>query len=168
MTPHRLLIGFAVLCTSLLVVSIETQAKGLRVNSGKREVKASSTFTKEKSRTSGRLLCKPCNCAMVNDLDGSFTGCFSTCLGSWVDSKTAAACAATCVAAGTGNMVAIGICAACVGTGEWIAGYCAMKCAWGGAAFSTDAARFSKRRTRSRNLRGTELTKVRVQIGRVI
>lgn len=159
MKPYRFLLGLAVLSVSLFVLSIEIQAKGLRVNSGKPEVKASSTSTNEKSRTLRRLLCKPCNCAVVNDLEGTFTLCFTNCLSVWVDSKTAAACAATCVAAGTGNVVAIGLCAACVGTGEWIAGYCAMKCVWG-HAFSTDSGPISKRRTRSRSPRGTELTKV--------
>lgn len=160
MARYRFLLGLAVLSASLFVVSIETQAKVLSVNSGKREVKASSTSTKGKSRTLRRVLCKPCNCAAVDELEGSFTGCFSGCLSAWVDSKTAAACAATCVAAGTGNVVAIGLCAACVGTGEWIAGYCAMKCVWGGHAFSTDSGAISKRRTRPRSPRGTELTKV--------
>ena len=160
MARYRLLFGFAVLFVSLFVVSIETQAKVLSMNSGKREVKASSTSTKGKSRTLRRALCKPCNCAAVNDLAGNFSGCFSGCMGAWVDSKTAAACAATCVAAGTGNVVAIGLCAACVGTGEWIAGYCAMKCVWGASAFSIESEAISKRRTRSRSPRGTELIKV--------
>ena len=160
MARYRLLLGFAVLCVSLFAVSIETEAKVLSVKSGKREVKASSTSTTGKSRTLRRVLCQPCNCAAVNDLDGNFSGCFSRCLSAWVDSKTAVACAATCVAAGTGNVVAIALCAACVGTGEWIAGYCAMKCVWGSHAFSTDSGAISKRRTRPRSPRGTEHTKV--------
>jgi hypothetical protein len=154
MTRHRFLLGFAVLSISLLVVSIETQAKVLSKNS-KRELRVSSTARDALGRTSivkvirrdaasskrsatRRSTCA-CSCR-VNQDEFDATGCFGSCLRSWgVNVTNGTYCVGVCVAAGTGNPVAIGVCAACLGTAEWIVAGCSLKCVWGRALTAVDA-----------------------------
>ncbi len=74
-----------------------------------------------------------CGCSLAQPQD-SFGSCWRTCLNSWGISTTSIiACSGSCIGAGTGNPVAIAICAGCLGTGEWILAGCAGYCVWGGS-----------------------------------
>src|ERR1051325_3786485 len=74
-----------------------------------------------------------CGCSLAQPQD-SFGSCWRTCLNSWgISTTTIVACAGVCVGAGTGNPVAIAVCAGCVGTGEWVLAGCAAYCVWGGS-----------------------------------
>ena len=145
MARYRLLFGFAVLSVSLFVVSIETEAKVLS-NRKNRDLKVGSlnhdmlararTRVRRDSRTLSKLRSKTLRhlsskaCATIQELSG-FGGCFGGCLRSWnLNYGTGTTCGAVCGLAATGNPVAIGVCAACVGTAEWIVAGCAMKCVW--------------------------------------
>lgn len=76
------------------------------------------------------LVSRGCGC-VTQDASG-LGACWRTCLSSWgVSTTTILACAGFCVGAGTGNPVGIALCAACLGTGEWIVTGCALYCAWG-------------------------------------
>jgi hypothetical protein len=71
-----------------------------------------------------------CGCSLVQDSDG-FGGCFTRCLQSWgISYASAVACGGACVGASAGNPIAIAVCAACLGTGEWIVLGCSLNCAW--------------------------------------
>jgi len=73
---------------------------------------------------------KDCGCSLVQDQDLS-SGCFTRCLQSWgISYRTVVACLGTCGGASTGNPIFIGICAACLGTGEWIVMGCSLSCVW--------------------------------------
>lgn len=79
------------------------------------------------------LASKGCGCAAAQNGQDDFGSCFSGCLATWhVNQTTVLACGGTCSVAGTGNPVAIGLCAACLGVGEWIVAGCAMKCVYAG------------------------------------
>jgi|SoiMethySBSTD1v2_1073268.scaffolds.fasta_scaffold1087686_1 hypothetical protein len=72
-----------------------------------------------------------CGCSLIQDTESS-GGCFSKCLQSWgLGYGSTLACGGACIAAGTGNPIGIAVCAACLGTAEWIVMGCAMSCAWG-------------------------------------
>lgn len=72
-----------------------------------------------------------CGCSLIEDNESS-GGCFSKCLQSWgFGYGGAVACGGACIVAGTGNPIGIAVCAACLGTAEWIVMGCAMSCAWG-------------------------------------
>lgn len=63
--------------------------------------------------------------------DGEAVGSFASCLSAWgINSTTITVCAGACVAAGTANPVGIAVCAACLGTAEWIVVGCAMRSVW--------------------------------------
>jgi hypothetical protein len=74
-----------------------------------------------------------CGCPVLpQDAEGLFGGCFRNCLASWgISYGSLLTCGGVCVVAATGNPIAIGVCAACLGTAEWIVGGCAMNCVWG-------------------------------------
>lgn len=92
-----------------------------------------------------------CTAAALQDSDG-FGSCLKGCLASWgVNPANITACAGVCVVAGTGNPVGIGLCAACVGTTEWIVGGCAMKCVWGGISWEQGLVKNQSPRQRSRS-----------------
>lgn len=170
MTSNRCLVALAVLLLSLFVVSIETEAKVLS-NHNKRGVTNPSvnhatllrtndakdtnrrTSPKQKLKTL-RNLSKACNCNCTMPQDfGGFGSCFSNCLYSFgVTREKAAGCFAICVGAGSGNPLAIAVCAACLGVGEWVAGYCGMRCVWS-HAFAPDAGPVSRRHSQPRNKR---------------
>ena|SRR5688500_15206632 len=175
MARYRLLLGFAVLSVALLGGSIETQAKirsVTRNNPLKVEhssVNGASLLRTRKSRTLkekskalrvGASKACACACPLVQDLAGGFGSCFSDCLYSaGVTREKAAACLTICVAAGTGNPVGIAVCAACLGIGEWIAGYCGLKCAWN-STFSPDDGPVSRRRSQPRSKRVPDFVRV--------
>jgi hypothetical protein len=75
---------------------------------------------------------KGCGCvAAPQEMDEfGFGGCFKDCLIRWTSTTALAICGAGCIAAGTGNPVAIAICAACLGVEETIVAGCAMRCVW--------------------------------------
>lgn len=183
MKPFRFLLGFAVLCSSLLVVSIETEAKVLSkpntrdmrgVSTGRdalslvRKTRArfhGPTLSKRKSQTLQRLWSRANPCVVIpDDLEG-FSGCFAGCLRSWgLDYKSGTACGTLCVAAATGNPVAIVGCAACLGTAEWIVGGCAMKCVWS-PSFLPDDGPVTKGPRHPRQRRTTDQARLRVISG---
>ena len=78
------------------------------------------------------LVVKGCGCTLApQDGDDAFGNCWQRCLNrSGISTTTVIACGGVCVSAGTGNPVALGLCAACLGTGEWIVAGCAMYCVW--------------------------------------
>jgi hypothetical protein len=168
MKPFRFLLGLAVLSLSVFFTAVETRAEVRLVD--KLEVKdpsasasllraPKSRTAKEKSKALRRSASKACACSMVDELDGGGS-CFSNCLVSWgVTREKAAGCLTVCVAAGTGNPVAIAVCAACLGTAEWIAGYCGLRCAWN-SAFAPEDGPISKRRSQPRTRRSTDFVRV--------
>lgn len=170
MARYRLLFGFAVLSVSLVVVSIETEAKVLS-NRNNRDFKVGSlnhdvlararkrvrrdsrTLSKQRSKTLRHLSSNAC--ATIQEEFGGSGGCFGSCLRSWnLNYGSGTTCGAVCGLAATGNPVAIGVCAACVGTAEWIVGGCAMKCVWS-SSFMEELVDgpIAKGRTRTRQLR---------------
>jgi hypothetical protein len=69
-----------------------------------------------------------CTCALGPD-DWGGTGCFSSCLASWgISFGSLVTCGGTCAIAATGNPIGIVVCAACLGTAEWIVAGCALHC----------------------------------------
>lgn len=165
MTTRRFLLGFAVLSLSLFVSAVSTEGKtashrvnridstvrGLPTTAGK--TKLSSTRLAKRRSISVRT--RSCACTSVPGEWEAGGGCFTGCLRSWgVNTTTGAACAGACIAAGTGNPVAIGICAGCLGTGEWIVAGCALKCTWSGS-FMPEEGPVAKGRPRTRQLRTT-------------
>ena len=169
MARYRLLFGFAVLSVSLFVVSIETEAKVLS-NRNNRDFKVGSlnhdvlararkgvrrdsrTLSKQRSKTLRPVSSNAC--ATIQEY-GGFGGCFGGCLRSWnVNYGTGTTCGAVCVVAATGNPVGIGVCAACLGTAEWIVAGCSLKCVWSPSVLEelVDGP-VSKRRTGTRQLR---------------
>lgn len=168
MARYRFLLGLAVLSVSLFVVSIETQA---RTGSAGRDtlgvkhssVKSASNLRTRKSRTlkeKSKAIRRASACFMVQDLELTGGSCFFNCLyAAGVTREKAAGCFAICVGAGSGNPLAIAVCAGCLGIGEWIAGYCGLKCAWG-YAFDTDDGPVSKSRSQPRNKRVPHLVRL--------
>lgn len=78
------------------------------------------------------LVSRGCGCALTQDQE-ALGSCWRSCVMSWgVSYSTIVACGGTCAGAATGNPVAIAVCAACVGTGEWVLAGCALYCSWGG------------------------------------
>jgi hypothetical protein len=75
---------------------------------------------------------KGCGCLAVPQemYEFGFGGCFKDCLIKYSNATVAALCGGACIAAGTGNPVAIGACAACIGIEEWIVAGCSLKCVW--------------------------------------
>jgi hypothetical protein len=142
----RFLFAVAALSVSFLVIPDGTQAKALS-KFGKRGIKTSHmnvnvnvmrgdrktlarTASKQSAKTPRQLANCSCTCAVVQEFAG-FGTCFSNCLKDWyINQATIIACAGACVGAGTGNPVGITVCAACLGTGEWIVAGCAGKCFW--------------------------------------
>lgn len=170
MSLRRLLFGIAVLSISLFVTSIETEAKVLS-NHSKRDIKVGSVdrdllararkrvgpddqpLSKKRSKTLRHLSSKAC--ATIQEEFGGFGGCFGGCLRSWgVNYGSGTTCGAICAVAATGNPVAIGVCAGCIGTAEWIVAGCAMKCVWS-SSFLEEMVEgpVAKGRTRTRRLR---------------
>jgi hypothetical protein len=77
------------------------------------------------------LVSRGCGCALAQDQD-VFGSCWRTCVMSWgVSYSTIVACGGSCIGAATGNPIAIAVCAACVGTSEWVLAGCALYCSWG-------------------------------------
>ena len=168
MTSNRCLVAVAVLLLSLLVVSIETEAKVLS-NHNKRGVTNSSmnhdtllrtndakdtnrrTSLKQKLKTRNLSKACNCNCTMLQEQFGGFGSCFNSCLERWgVNTQRILTCSGFCVAAATGNPLGIVACVTCLGTSQWIVEGCALKCAWG-HAFDTDNGAVVKRRSQPRN-----------------
>lgn len=170
MNVRRLLFGFAALSLSLLVAAAETGAKDLS-NHNNRGMKAVSMgrdvvprvkktrvrsygpkLAKQNSKTLRRLSIRSA-CA-IQDADG-FGSCFGGCLRSWgVNYGSGTTCGAICAVAATGNPVAIGVCAGCLGTAEWIVGGCAMRCVWSSSVLEELVeGPVAKGRTRTRQLR---------------
>jgi hypothetical protein len=102
------------------------------------------------------------NCAVAQDGWGGFGGCFRSCLASWgVSYGSLVTCGAVCGLAATGNPIGIGVCAACVGTGEWIVAGCALNCIGGGGRWGY-LEEVKSHRARTRGLQQAKLTVKRV------
>jgi hypothetical protein len=102
---------------------------------------------------------KGCGClAVPQEMDEfGFGGCFKDCLGKWTSVTLLLFCGGACIAAGTGNPIAIGVCAACLGIEEFIVAACAQKCVW----FSTkNVAPKMPRDFRRSETRGGKLAKL--------
>jgi hypothetical protein len=70
-----------------------------------------------------------CSCSPAPNELGGFGGCFRDCLQSWgISYSSLITCGGVCGLAATGNPVAIGVCAGCLGTGEWIVAGCILYC----------------------------------------
>jgi hypothetical protein len=181
MTLRRFVLGFAVLSVSLLFSPLESKAKVL-TNHNSREVNRSSKHqsvllrvdrpstrldsrarSKRKSNSLVHLSPKPNACANLQDLDG-FGGCFGNCLRAWgVNYGSGTTCGAICAIAATGNPVAIGVCAACIGVAEWIVAGCAMKCSWDSSFVPIVEGPVSKSLPRPRELRSSDQARLRVR-----
>jgi hypothetical protein len=72
---------------------------------------------------------KGCGCALEEEAGGGWT-CFKDCVRSWNPNLVIGICAGACIGVGTGNIVAIAVCAACLGIEEWIVIGCATDCAF--------------------------------------
>ena len=150
MTRRRILSGVSVLVISLFWM-IEAPGKslvsgGLTAETSKAVNGQDQLRTTTGSLVAGRtgslsvrvrtrlrtLVVKGCGCTLApQDGDDAFGGCWQRCLNrSGISTTTVIACGGVCVSAGTGNPVALGLCAACLGTGEWIVAGCAMYCVW--------------------------------------
>ncbi len=106
------------------------------------------------------LAAKGCGCALTPDDGETFGTCWQTCLRrAGISTTTVIACGGVCASAGTGNPVAIGICAGCLGTGEWIVAGCAMYCVWSRA--DTD---FDKGMILSKSLSDRRNTQAKLKI----
>jgi hypothetical protein len=105
-----------------------------------------------------------CSCAVAPDeLDG-FGSCFGNCLRGWgVSYGSLITCGGICALAATGNPVGIGVCAACVGTAEWIVAGCAMNCMYSGRYGLLEEAR--SRRARRHGLQQAKIILKRVTLG---
>ena len=167
MARYRFLLGLAVLSVSLFVVSTGTQARTRSVERDTHGVKHSSAKSASNLRTRKPRTLKEKStpirrasaCSIVQDL-GWGSSCFFTCMyNAGVTREKMAGCFAICVAAGSGNPFAIGVCAACVGIGEWVAGYCGLKCAWG-HAFALEDGPISRSRSQPRNKRVPHLVRL--------
>lgn len=114
-----------------------------------RKVKANPKLAKS--------LCVPCSCTAVPDYADGFGSCFSGCLQAWgISYGTVLACGGICAVAATGNPVGIGVCAACLGTGEWIVAGCALRCLWNRGYAGLEEARL--RPAKGRRLPRVKLT----------
>jgi hypothetical protein len=166
MRVRLFLLGFAVFSISLLVTGPAAQAK-VRSRHSTREakplimhrdptVKQGSARHVNRRMVSKMLRHVRSKASICSVQDGGTAGAtFGDCLRSWgINSTTIAGCVGICVAAGTGNPVAIGFCAACLGTGEWIVAYCAAKGLLGGVIAPVEGPVASKR-PRLRQVRAT-------------
>lgn len=169
MARYRFLLGLAVLSVSLFVVSIETQARTRSVSrdtlgAKHSSVKNASNLRTRKARTlkeKSTPIRRASACSMVQDLEWG-SSCFFNCMyNAGVTREKMAGCFAICVGAGSGNPLAIAVCAACVGVGEWVAGYCGLRCAWG-HAFAMEDGQISRSRSHPRNKRVPHLVRLRI------
>jgi hypothetical protein len=105
-----------------------------------------------------------CSCAVAPDeLDG-FGSCFGNCLRGWgVSYGSLITCGGICALASTGNPIGIGVCAACLGTGEWIVAGCALNCMYSGRYGLLEEARSG--RARRHGLQQAKLILKRVTSG---
>jgi hypothetical protein len=116
-----------------------------------------------KAKTDSKVatLLKSCGCPVSpQDAEGFFGGCFRNCLASWgISYGSLITCGGVCAVAATGNPIAIGVCAGCLGTAEWIVGGCAMNCVWGRRiAFEESWVKNRLPRSRSRGTRNARLS----------
>jgi hypothetical protein len=107
-----------------------------------------------------------CSCAAAPDEFGGFGSCFRSCLTSWgVSYGSLITCGAVCGLAASGNPVGIAVCAACVGTGEWIVAGCVLNCIGGGSRWGYLEEVKSRHRARTRGLQQARLIVKRVTSG---
>jgi hypothetical protein len=174
MTPHRFLLGFAVLSLSVLVTAVEINAQSKFGSQGGQDRAANGIVRMQKrphqriakrlglqvnaisssrnaklARLASRCVC---NAPDESELD-AYGGCFRNCLKAYGVSLTSiGACGAAC----TGNLVG---CAVCAGVQEWIILGCGQYCAWRNV-FSSDGGAISRGRPRPRNARATDQARV--------
>jgi hypothetical protein len=144
MKRHRILIVLGVFFVSLVLITIQTQAR-VQSNLNKGVVFVNQDELLRIAKSSGlkvhivkfinlsrhdlEKLAKVsggCGCAVpeLDDANGGW-GCFTGCLSdAGVSYGAIVTCAGVCG-------ISLPACAACLGTGEWIAMYCSLKCAWG-------------------------------------
>lgn len=149
MTRHRILVWFGVLFVSLLVSASQTQAKvQLNFDSRQHDVSNRVAFMNHEALRMARsfglkvhtvkvskrdleklnkLSSKGCGCALAPE-DGAGCNAKDCVMGFGVNYGSMVTCGAVCALAWTGNPVAIVVCCACLGIGEWIILYCLATC----------------------------------------
>jgi hypothetical protein len=146
-----------------------TNGSGAGYLSAKEDKLSPTAVTSRKTKSGSRRAVRlpaGCSCNAAPDEWGGFGGCFRSCLQGWgVSYGSLITCGGVCGLAATGNPVGIAVCAACLGTGEWIIAGCALNCIGGGGRWGFLEEVKSRHRTHTHALQQAKLTVKRVTSG---
>jgi hypothetical protein len=143
-------------------MNLGTSGSGARVVNAKEAKRILIRLISRKGKGNAAAnLSAPCTCAAAQDWGSfGFGGCFRSCMTSWgVSYGSLITCGGVCALAMTANPIAIGVCAACVGTGEWVVAGCVLNCVGGGGRWGY----LEEAKSRRARTRGSQQAKLNVK-----